>query len=303
MYVNRRRNIRAALQTLAIILGNSVGIWLSYFLIEFYFKGINPNISFPGFETFLIDGTLMVITFSFLTTVLVSMSNRLKHNFYNISAIVLLIVSAIIYSRFIGLGSKVEKGELIKAWYLWVPFIISAILLFFSVKNQKSIFRKHSWLKGAKNDDFDYSVFLSFAIAGNKTKKQREVLMAEIKLLEKKLVDLGYAPNFNASNYFSDEHEFQQPEIAAREDFNAIEKCRNFILYYPEKVPTSALIELGYALRDRDNILICSKDKHTLPFLARGLSALTPDVKILECDTIERLIKTLEEHHETYLKK
>ncbi len=303
MTANQRRNIQAIIQTVAILLGNTVGIWLSYFLIQFFFKGINPDITYPGFRSFLLDGTLLIVTFSFLTTIIISMTNIIKFNFYNILAAIILLFSSIIYSRFIGLGSTLGDGDLLDAWYMWAPFIVATILLFLSLKNQKSVFRRHSWLKGAKNDDFDYSVFLSFAIAGNKTRKQREDLNNDIKRLESKLEEIGYKPNFNASNYFSDEHEYQPPEIAAREDFNAIEKCRNFLFYYPEKVPTSALIELGYALRDRDNILICSKDKHTLPFLARGLGGLSENVKLIECDTIDRLIKILEENHETYLRK
>lgn len=276
---------------------------MSYFLIEYYFKGINPEISFPGFEKFLLDGTLLVVTFSLLTTVLISMSRACFFHTYNLLSISLLLITSVVYSRFIGIGNEIDSNNILDSWQMWTPFILSIILLFFSTKNNKSIFRKYSWLRGAKNHRFDYSIFLSFAIAGNKTKKQREDLNSDIKKLETKLEELGYSPIFNASNYFSNEHEYQPPEIAAREDFNAIEKCKNFLLYYPEKVPTSALIELGYALRDRDNILICSKDKHTLPFLARGLSDLDTNFHFLECSTVDRLIKILEEHHETYLKK
>ena len=302
MTAKQRRYLQAFIQTLIIFLGNTVAIWLTFFLIQF-FKGINEEIAYPGILSFVSDGTILIITFSFLTTILIATTNKFKANFYNISSLILILITSIIYAKFTGLGGEKETLELWRDCLLWLPFLVSTILMFFALKNQRSVFRQFSWLKGAKSNSFDYSVFIAFAIAGNKTAKKREDLKTDAQNLETELANLGYSPAFNAANYFSTEHDYQPADIAAKEDFTAIENCRNFLLYYPEAVATSALIELGYALRDRDNIVIATKNKNVLPFLARGLSDINENVRVIECNDINHLVEILKENHKDYLLK
>lgn len=302
MTAKQRRNLQAFIQTLIIFLGNTVAIWLTFFLIQF-FKGINEEIEYPGVASFVTDGTILIISFSFLTTILIATTNKFKPNFYNLSSLILILITAIIYAKFTGLGGEQATFDFWEDFLLWLPFLVSTFLLFFAVKNKRSVFRQFSWLKGAKNNGYDYSVFIAFAIAGNKTPKKREDIKIDTHNLESELANLGYTPAFNASNYFSTEHDYQPADIAAKEDFTAIENCRNFLLYYPEAVPTSALIELGYALRDRDNIVIATKNKKVLPFLARGLSDINENVRVIECNDVSHLIEILKENHKDYLLK
>jgi len=91
-------------------------------------------------------------------------------------------------------------------------------LLFFTLKNRKKTFIKTSWLKGAVAINREYSIFLSFAIAGNRTEKQRASVTRHIQEIEEKLWNLGYTDTFNACNYFSTEQDYQAPADAARED-------------------------------------------------------------------------------------
>lgn len=64
---------------------------------------------------------------------------------------------------------------------------------------------------------------------------------------------------------------YASPEESAITDLNAIENATHFILFYPYKTSTSALIELGYALALRKKILIAVPDLKELPYLAQGL--------------------------------
>lgn len=296
MAATNQETRQAIVQTLIIVLGSTVGIWLAYFLIAIFFKGINEEIAWPGFYSFVEDGSFLLMSFSFLTTILIATSIQLRANFYNISALVLLLITAVTYARFIGLGGKKPIENLADAWLLWTPFVASIVLLFFSLKNQKTIFRSLSWLNGAKTNS-KYSVFLSFAIAGAKTSAQRKQIEEDIQGIESTLTELGYDPIFNAANHFSGGQEYQRPEEAAKDDFNAIENCDNFLLFYPQKLVTSALIELGYALRDRDNIIICTKNINTLPFLARKLDSINKNVKVIEFNDTKHLIQLLKTHH------
>jgi len=68
-----------------------------------------------------------------------------------------------------------------------------------------------------------------------------------------------------------------------------------FILHYPKQVPTSALIELGFALAYKKRILIIASHISTLPFLAQGIPLYCPNSVIIESRKIDlAVIKTIE---------
>lgn len=295
--MKRKRFLDALYQSIFILLGNTVGIWLAYIFINFILTGIIPDLRWPGFLSFVTDGSLLLITFSILTTVLMSSSSNFKFNAYNIFSLILLLITILLYVRNVGLNGKeinIYSGSL--------PFIASSVLLFFALKDHRSLFRKHSWRYQAKGNAFCYEIFLSFAIAGNDNKSHREAVESYVDKLDKTLKQCGYTSIFNASKYFNPSHEKQQPIDAAIEDFAAIENSRNFVLFYPEKAATSALIELGYALRDKRNILIVSKNIHTLPFLARGMDKAHENVRTLFYDEFEDCLNSIKENHKTYFK-
>jgi hypothetical protein len=68
-------------------------------------------------------------------------------------------------------------------------------------------------------------------------------------------------------------------------------------------LPTSALIELGYALAMGKNIIICSDSIHTLPFLARGLNENYENVKFVEYKDNKHLLDILTQTDAIYFKK
>lgn len=150
---------------------------------------------------------------------------------------------------------------------------------------------------------YEYDVFISFPIAAMPDKIKRKEINDFANALEKKLNDIGYKRNFNASLHFSDKHEHQAPKVAAKIDFSALSSSRNFLLIYPEKLPTSALIELGYALAKSKNIIMCSNDIHTLPFLARGFNETFENVNFIEYKDNEQLLSNLTQTHDSYFKK
>ncbi len=150
---------------------------------------------------------------------------------------------------------------------------------------------------------YEYDVFISFPIAAMPDKTKRRAINDFANSLESELNKLGYKKNFNASLHFSDKHEHQAPKVAAKIDFTALDKSRNFLLIYPEKLPTSALIELGYALAAGKNIIMCSDDIHTLPFLARGFNENFKNVTFIEYKDNQQLLEILTQTHDGYFKK
>lgn len=53
---------------------------------------------------------------------------------------------------------------------------------------------------------------------------------------------------YSALTSVSSQSEYDSPEEAAKQDLSALNNATHFILFYPQKVATSALIELGFAL-------------------------------------------------------
>jgi|GEM_PF-3476466 len=154
---------------------------------------------------------------------------------------------------------------------------------------------------GEKN--YEYDVFISFPIASMPDDEKQQNIKEFANQLEKELNRLGYKKNFNASVHFSDKHDYQAPKVAAKIDFDALDKSRNFLMIYPEKLATSALIELGYALAARKNIIMCSDNLHTLPFLARGFNETFKNVSFIEYKDNKQLLSILTQTHDTYFKK
>ncbi|MFW6224977.1 MAG: hypothetical protein ACOC4B_01790 [Bacteroidota bacterium] len=61
-------------------------------------------------------------------------------------------------------------------------------------------------------------------------------------------------------------------------------------------------MEFGYAFRDQRNILIITKNEHTLPFLARGLAEVNDNVRtIYYKNDFDNCLRALHAHHEALL--
>jgi len=65
--------------------------------------------------------------------------------------------------------------------------------------------------------------------------------------------------------------EFFEPKEALKQDLKAIDESEKFIMIYPSKIHSSVLIELGYAIAKDKEILILTKDKKDIPYLAQDL--------------------------------
>lgn len=199
-------------------------------------------------------------------------------------------------------GSPTDEQKL----WITIGMIVSLILALISAVIIHWIDNKQ-FVSGTTIDTaekkYEYDVFISFPIAAMPDGTKRKAINDFANSLEKELNKLGYKKNFNASLHFSDKHEHQAPKVAAKIDFDALDKSRNFLLVYPEKLPTSALIELGYALATSKNIVMCSDDIHTLPFLARGFNETFENVNFIEYKDNQQLLEILTQTHDNYFKK
>lgn len=96
----------------------------------------------------------------------------------------------------------------------------------------------------------------------------------------------------------TDETDYDSPEKSIATDLDSISKCDIFILHYPKPMPTSALIELGFAIAFNKRTIIITPDIKMLPYLSLGVPLFCNNSSIIVSDklnteTIAKIISTI----------
>ena len=127
-------------------------------------------------------------------------------------------------------------------------------------------------------------IFLSTPIScfndKNELKKYKSDVTKLIKALKSNNSVCSEIENIN------DESDYDNPEKSISTDLTSIKDCEIFILHYPKKIPTSALIELGFAIAFNKRIIVITPQKNMLPYLIHGISAINADSLIIESESI-----------------
>jgi hypothetical protein len=76
--------------------------------------------------------------------------------------------------------------------------------------------------------------------------------------------------------------QFDTPAHSFQQDTEALDRCTVFTLVYPGKTVTSALVELGYALKMKVPIVIITSDRKDLPYMVRELDQAIRNAIIIE---------------------
>ena len=121
-------------------------------------------------------------------------------------------------------------------------------------------------------------IFIATPIAGFSDEKVYNNFRIKIKALTRKL-DKNFSiisEILNISNVAS----YDSPSQSAAKDFQNIESSSIFVLIYPQRMPTSALVELGYALALKKRILIITTEQGILPYMLKELDKVYSNVQI-----------------------
>ena len=133
------------------------------------------------------------------------------------------------------------------------------------------------------------NIFISAPIAGYEKEEDyfvyREIMENICLFLQERYgVANVYSALLNIANFDS----YDSPEKSAIVDLQYLERMQYFILFYPIKVATSALTELGVALGMNKKILIVTPNIQILPYMVQGLSALSNrSVNYIEKDILK----------------
>jgi hypothetical protein len=134
------------------------------------------------------------------------------------------------------------------------------------------------------------AVFLSVPIASFETEEE----LRRIQKITKSIKEiLEYTHQMRYVFYAGDNidafSKFHPEEASIKKDFLSIHDCPNFVLLYPYIIASSALVEIGYAMSLKKNIIILTPKRNVLPFLLRKADTVFPNIKIIEFTSLDNI--------------
>lgn len=110
--------------------------------------------------------------------------------------------------------------------------------------------------------------------------------------------ELSLSPIYYAGMALPRSRDFEDEALALRNNLSALAAARRFVLIYPRPLPTSALIELGYAMAMKIPTRIFVRDWKHLPFMLRSATRVCPELAILRYRTLDDVLALLREERE-----
>lgn len=131
-----------------------------------------------------------------------------------------------------------------------------------------------------------YDLFVSVPMASFASDAEyqafRTTIVEVVKSVKK---HCGFRDVFYAGGEIERLADFESEDLSINEDYDACVRSRYFVLIYPQRIASSALIELGWAMALRKPILIFTKSRADLPFLAKNADAVFKNLRIFEFQT------------------
>lgn len=187
-----------------------------------------------------------------------------------------------------------------QGWHSFDPnwrIAVSAIGVIITGLGSFLIMREHSQEVG----DAKYDLFLACPMAawGNDEtfKKERDAALQIVAALQGhcKVKTVYYAGQAITSVKGFDEH-----DVAAEENLEALRNCACFLMIYPGRMVSSVLFEAGYALALKKQSIYFVRKLDDLPYIMKKANSLSgsafPRVKIYEYQDIEHLIRILQQN-------
>jgi hypothetical protein len=135
-------------------------------------------------------------------------------------------------------------------------------------------------LAEASADSFQFDVFLSTPMAAYSSNAEYCAGRAEFKKVFDALKENCGLSVYWASEKIESIDDFDTQDVSAQADLDALHQSRRFVLLYPQKLPTSALFEAGYALALNRESHYFVHEREDLPFLMRELTNADDKAKI-----------------------
>lgn len=190
--------------------------------------------------------------------------------------------------------SEADRTLIVRSMIAILFIVISVVSILAFTKPNLFLLNKskNSKLSSDVNniDDYEYDVFVSSPMASflsdEEYVQERQKILEFIRDLKEYC---GLKKVFYAGLELETQNDFQGDEVlAARTDFDAIEKSQYFILVYPEPLPSGVLVEAGYALALKKPSAYFVKQRKDLPYLLQHLHGIN-NVEIYQYSTQNKL--------------
>lgn len=160
--------------------------------------------------------------------------------------------------------------------------------------------QKEVSLPGAASDipenEIHFDAFVSAPMASvddEAYREMRETVSAIVGDLKK---HANMASVYYAGEEIETQADFDADVLAIKADFEKIRASRSFILLYPARIASSALIEVGFALALGKPVVIAVTNRDDLPFLLRSAGQALKRVRIYDCDNLDSFLKLIRKH-------
>ena len=189
------------------------------------------------------------------------------------------------------LYSLINKGEgldltLLTAGMVLLPFAI--LLIFYLLfRTSQNDFEGAEIVDESSKDikAGSYDLFVSAPMASFENSREYEAsrvsILDTIKGMKK---NCGFSSVFYAGYEINSFKKFESEDLSVAEDYASLRNSSNFILIYPRKIATSALIELGWAMVMKKPIIIFVKKMDDLPYLMKHADSVYKNIAIYEYD-------------------
>ncbi|MGD8358175.1 MAG: hypothetical protein PVG42_08970 [Lysobacterales bacterium] len=152
-----------------------------------------------------------------------------------------------------------------------------------------------------------YDLFVSAPMAAFETdsefKSSRAAVFDVVRGIKK---HCHFQDVYYAGSEIESQKEFDSADLSVIEDFDAAINSKYFVLFYPKKLASSSLIELGWAMAYRKPIIVFYKNREDLPFLMKHMEGAYRNIRLYEyktsanvrdkfCNHGEKLFEALEE--------
>ncbi len=136
-------------------------------------------------------------------------------------------------------------------------------------------------------------IFVAVPISGFNSETEYQFFRESVMKLISELRNRSFSVHSEIEE-INDQNDYDSPEQSVRHDFEMIKVSDIFVLLYPKRIQSSALIELGYAFAINKPIVIIGPQE-ALPFLAQGLPLVSSTIDYIDSVHIdtERIIQAI----------
>lgn len=200
-------------------------------------------------------------------------------------SLVILVTEGLLYSL-VDSGTETQK-TIITLGMVLLPFAV--LVIFYMLFRPRGDDYEGGELKvDEENKEIGkvYDLFVSVPMAAfdesREYEKFRESILDAIRGIKK---HCGFSTAFFAGQEIGNFKDFDSEDLSIVEDYTALKNSKNFVLIYPQKLATSALVELGWAMVMKKPIIIFAKKRDELPYLMKNADAAYRNIAIYEYKT------------------